>query len=169
MDPNLPIPPHLLFLWDPFLCSLSPSGNTENRELCSILCGSLDARREKEMATYSSILAWRILLTEEPGGLLSIGSHRVRHNWIDLACMHALEKDLATHSIILAWRVPGTEEPGGLLSVGSHRVRHDWSDLAAAADGRGVWGRMDICLFVVESLHSSSETIATVLIGYTPM
>ena len=35
---------------------------------------------EKEMATYSSILAWRILWTEEPGGLLSTGSHRVRYD-----------------------------------------------------------------------------------------
>ena len=35
---------------------------------------------EEEMATHSSILAWRILWTEEPGGLLSMGSHRVGHN-----------------------------------------------------------------------------------------
>ena len=35
---------------------------------------------EKEMATHSSILASRILWTEEPGGLLSIGSHRVGHD-----------------------------------------------------------------------------------------
>ena len=35
---------------------------------------------EKEMATHSSVLAWRILWTEEPGGLLSIGSHRLRHD-----------------------------------------------------------------------------------------
>ena len=35
---------------------------------------------EKAMATYSTILAWRILWTEEPGGLLSIGSHRVGHD-----------------------------------------------------------------------------------------
>ena len=34
---------------------------------------------EKEMATHSSILAWRILWTEEPGGLQSMGSQRVRH------------------------------------------------------------------------------------------
>ena len=33
---------------------------------------------EKEMATHSSILAWKILWTEEPGGLLSMGSQRVR-------------------------------------------------------------------------------------------
>ena len=35
---------------------------------------------EKEMATHSSILAWRIPWTEEPGGLQSIGSPRVGHN-----------------------------------------------------------------------------------------
>ena len=36
---------------------------------------------EKEMATPSSILAWRIPWTEEPGGLQSMGSRRVRHDW----------------------------------------------------------------------------------------
>ena len=77
------------------------------------------------MASHSSILAWRILWTEEPGGLLSMESHRVGHDCSDLVCTHALEKEMATHSSILAWRIPGTEEPGGLLSMGSHRVRHD--------------------------------------------
>ena len=36
--------------------------------------------RSKEMVTHSSILAWRIPWTEEPGGLQSTGSQRVRHN-----------------------------------------------------------------------------------------
>ena len=36
------------------------------------------------MATHSSVLAWRIPGMREPGGLLSMGSHRVRHNWSDL-------------------------------------------------------------------------------------
>ena len=40
---------------------------------------------EKEMATHSSVLAWRIPGTVEPGGLSSMGSHRFRHNWSDLA------------------------------------------------------------------------------------
>ena len=40
---------------------------------------------EKEMATHSSVLAWRNPGTVEPGGLLSMGSHRVGHNWSDLA------------------------------------------------------------------------------------
>ena len=35
---------------------------------------------EKEMATHSSVLAWRILGTGEPGGLPSLGSHRVGHD-----------------------------------------------------------------------------------------
>ena len=74
------------------------------------------------MTIHSSILAQRILRTEEPGGLLSIGSHRVRRDLSDLACMHALEKEMATNSSILPWRIPGNEEPGGLRS---HRVGHD--------------------------------------------
>ena len=37
---------------------------------------------EKGMATYSSILAWRIPWTEEPLGLQSMGSQRVRHNYV---------------------------------------------------------------------------------------
>ena len=77
---------------------------------------------EQEMATHSSVLAWRVLWTEEPGGLLSVGLHRVGHNWSNLACMHALEKEMATHSSVLAWRIPGMEEPGGLPSVGSHSL-----------------------------------------------
>ena len=40
---------------------------------------------EKEMATHSSVLAWRIPGTGEPGGLPSLGSHRVGHDWSDLA------------------------------------------------------------------------------------
>ena len=35
---------------------------------------------EKEVATHSSVLAWRLPGTREPGGLLSMGSHRVRHD-----------------------------------------------------------------------------------------
>ena len=45
---------------------------------------------EKEMATHSSVLAWRIPGTGEPGGLPSMGSHRVRHDWSDLAAAAAV-------------------------------------------------------------------------------
>ena len=44
---------------------------------------------EKEMATHSSVLAWRIPGTGEPGGLPSMGSHRVGHDWIHLAAAAA--------------------------------------------------------------------------------
>ena len=91
--------------------------------------------------THSSILAWRIPGAAEPGGLLSMGSHRVGHDWSDLvaaaaALVHTiknppamwetwvwslrwedpLQEDMATCSSILAWTIPWTEEPGGLLS-----------------------------------------------------
>ena len=46
---------------------------------------------EKEMAAHSSILAWRIPGTEEPGGLLSMWSHRVGHDWSKLAAAAAAE------------------------------------------------------------------------------
>ena len=41
---------------------------------------------EEGMANHSNILAWRIPRTEEPGGLQSMGSHRVGHDWSALAC-----------------------------------------------------------------------------------
>ena len=45
---------------------------------------------EKEMATHSSVLAWRIPGTGKPGGLQSVGSHRVGHDWSDLAAAAAV-------------------------------------------------------------------------------
>ena len=44
---------------------------------------------EKEMATHSSVVAWKIPGTEEPGGLPSMGSHKVGHDWSDLAAAEA--------------------------------------------------------------------------------
>ena len=93
------------------------------------------------MAPHSSTLAWKIPWMEEPGGLQSMGSLRVGHDWATLLSLftfhfHALEKEIANHSSVLVWRIPGTGEPGGLLSVGSHRVGHDWSDLVAVAEGK---------------------------------
>ena len=43
---------------------------------------------EKGMATHSSILAWKIPWTEEPGGLQFMGSQRVRHNWVNNTQTH---------------------------------------------------------------------------------
>ena len=93
---------------------------------------------QKAMAPHSSALAWRIPWTEEPGGLQSMGSWIVGHDWATSLSLftfhfHALEKEMATHSNVLAWRIPGIVEPGGLPSMGLHRVRHNRSNLAATA------------------------------------
>ena len=46
---------------------------------------------EKEMATHSNVFAWRIPWTEEPSGLPTMGSHRVGHDWSDLAAATAAD------------------------------------------------------------------------------
>ena len=88
------------------------------------------------MATHSRALAWKIPWTEEPGGLQSMGSLRVRYDWATslslFTFMHWRGKWQPTP---VGWRIPGTGEPGGLPSMGSHRV---WSDLAAA----GIFSRL---------------------------
>ena len=57
----------------------NPPANGGDIEIQVRSLGQEDAL-EEGMATHSSILAWRIPWTEEPGGLWSIGSHRVRHH-----------------------------------------------------------------------------------------
>jgi len=57
---------------------------------------------EEGMATHSNILAWRIPWIKEPGGLQSIRSHRVLHDWRDLAHMHAHTRT-HTHTHIHAY------------------------------------------------------------------
>ena len=89
---------------------------------------------EKAMATHSSTLAWKIPWTEEPGGLQSTGSLRVRHDWVTslslFTFMHWRRKWQLTPVFL-----PGESQgPGSLVGCpGLHRVGHDWSDLAAAA------------------------------------
>ena len=96
---------------------------------------------EKEMATHSSILVWKIPWMEELGRLQSMGSQRVGHNSgftqggtsgvtvvenlsakqemqvQSLGQEDPLEKGPATHSTMLVWRNPWTKEPGGLQSI----------------------------------------------------
>ena len=62
---------------------------------------------EKGMATHSSVLAWRIPGMAEPGGRPSMWSHRVGHDWIDLAaaaCLYSLTRKLKV--ILLHWLPP---------------------------------------------------------------
>ena len=66
----------------------------------SILCASFINSQEKTMAPHSSTLAWKIPWMEEPGGLQSMGSWRVGHDWATSFSLftfhfHALEKEMA--------------------------------------------------------------------------
>ena len=61
------------------------------------------------MATHSSVLAWRIPGMGEPAGLPSMGSHRVGHNWSDLAAAAAL--------IHLPWKLMGLTFLPSLISL----------------------------------------------------
>ena len=121
------------FKWVRRMYWFDPPKLYSSKSLTNIVVPALNM--EKAMAPHFSPLAWKIPRAEEPGGLQSMGSRRVRHNWATSLTFHlqALEKEMATHSSVLAWRIPGTAEPGGLPSMGSHRVGHDWSDLVAAA------------------------------------
>ena len=86
---------------------------------------------EKAMAPHSSTLAWRIPWTEEPGGLQTMGSLRVGHNWV--TSLSRIGEGNGNPLQCSCLDNPGMGEPGGLQPMGSHRVGHDWSDLAAAA------------------------------------
>ena len=78
---------------------------------------------EKKMATLSSVLAWRIPETGEPGGLSSLGLHRARHNWSDLAAAAAkpmISKVMASGPITL-WEIDGetVEKVSDFIFLGS--------------------------------------------------
>ena len=60
--------------------------------------GVLGSQMEKEMATHSSVLAWRIPGTGEPGGLPSMGLHRVGHKWSDLTVTAAAGSQIGFES-----------------------------------------------------------------------
>ena len=62
---------------------------------------------EKEIATHSSVLAWRIPGTREPGGLPFLGSHRIGHDWSNLPAAAAGTSRLTVYSCTRCW-TPGT-------------------------------------------------------------
>ena len=82
----------------------------------SVSSKALEARKHgwlltEDMATHSSVLAWRIPGMGEPGGLPSMGSYRVRHDWSNLAAAALLLEWTIywiTHSIS-RWEIMGTE------------------------------------------------------------
>ena len=79
-------------------------------------------KREKEMATHSSVLAWRIPGTGEPGGLpRSTGSHRVGHDWSDLAVVVVVWKHQPVQSLSHVWLCNSMD-----CSIPGFPVLHGW-------------------------------------------
>ena len=90
---------------------------------------------EKEMATHSSVLAWRIPGTGEPGGLPSMGSHRVGSNWSDLVaaaaegrwkCMENTHRLEGVHACIQWESVPPM--PGAVPKMDTDQERQENSE-----------------------------------------
>ena len=88
------------------------------------------------MAPHSSTLAWKTPWTEKPAGLQSMGSLRVRHDWVTslslFTFMHWRRKWQPT-PVFLPGESQGWRSLVGCRLMGSHRVKYDRSDLAAAA------------------------------------
>ena len=72
---------------------------------------------EKEMTTHSSIFAWEIPWTEEPGGIQSMGSQRVRHNRSDLTCTQGPHPE-SSQEVESAALHPSSKGALGLRSLG---------------------------------------------------
>ena len=77
---------------------------------------------EKEMATHSSVLAWRIPRTEKPGGLPSMGSHRVRHDWSNLAAA-SFKSAFSLSSFTLIKRLNSSSSLSAIRVISSAHVR----------------------------------------------
>ena len=99
------------------------------------------SRMEKEMATHSSILAWRIPGTDEPGGLPSMGSHRVEQDWSDLAAAAATEQKVcwiflqlflheSRNGTPLQYSCLGNPMDGGAWWAAVHGVVKSWTWLS---------------------------------------
>ena len=92
---------------------------------------------EKEMATHSSVLAWRIPGMGEPGGLPSLGSHRIGHNWSDLAAYNTSNiKSLLflSHWVTSDCAIPSTVHYQAPLSIGFPRQEY-WSGVPFLLQG----------------------------------
>ena len=124
-----------------FLIGFSKNFYDRKNCICTYVCIHTHTHIYRERAFtiiyHSSTLAWRIPWMEEPGGLQSLGSLRVGHDWVTslslFTFLHWMRKWQPTPVFL-----PG-ESQGWLPSMGSHRVGHDRSNLAAAVGCTGVY------------------------------
>ena len=95
-----------------------PGGSDGKESACS--AGDLVRSLEEERATHYSILSWRIPWTEEPGGLQSMGSQRVRHDWVTIT--HNIKCILPSISLFSSLNYPGWVGWSFWLSLRRNRV-----------------------------------------------
>ena len=77
----------------------NPSAMQETQEMQVRFLGQEDPL-EEDMKTHSSILAWEIPWREGPGGLQSMGSHRVGHHWATTSSSNEVEKEICIQIIL---------------------------------------------------------------------
>ena len=103
------------------------------------------------MATHSSLLAWRIPGTEEPGGLPSMGSHRVGYNWSNLAA--------ATHASKVMLKI--------LQARLQQYMNHELPDVQASfGKGRGIRDQNANIHWIVEKAREFQKNIYFCFIDY---
>ena len=99
---------------------------------------------EEEMVTHSSVLAWRIPGMAGPGGLLSMGLHRVRHDWSDLAAAAASYIILYINYILIKkkddpWRRSGREPDCSRKSKAASAAGVEWCGVGGQQRGGWNW------------------------------
>ena len=138
------------------------------------------------MAPHSSTLAWKIPWMEEPGGLQSMGSLRVRHDWVTSLSLSCIGEGNGNPLQCSCLENPrnGRAWWAAVYGVAQSRTRVKWlnsifkmnnqqcptvehrelcSVSYGSLDGRGVWRRMKTYICITESLHCSPETFTTLL------
>ena len=99
-----------------------PSGSEGKESACNAgYPGSVPALGrflEKGMATHSSILAWRIPWTEEPGRLQSMGSQRVRHDWAT-STFTVTQQIISSSDCDVQWKLDFIRQPWQLVMASS--------------------------------------------------
>ena len=128
---------------------------------------------EKAMATHSSVLAWRIPGTGKPGGLPSMGSHRVRHDWSDLAAaaaaavFHCVYIPQLIHAFVCWWtsrllacfQVKSVAKNTGIHVSFSILVSSGYTPRSGTAGSYG--GFIPFFFFKEISIPSSIKTMST--------
>ena len=105
---------------------------------------------EKEMATHSSVLAWRIPEMGEPGGLLSMGSHRVGYDWSNLAAaaMPCIKSVISLKKMLpIAW-----------LIILNEITNREWVKFSKGRLWKNVWNLPYLHLnIILSSIHCVLE------------